>query len=152
MESLTLEPLVHTIALILIFNFPHFYGAAENRLFKEHGEYLPGKHFRIYHLWLAGLFACSGFFVYVLSGSFWLAGCYLAYAPFGLDWVWWAIRYFDFNRDPIKARYSYHEDNALPLQTDWDNYLGLPLVMGYYWWWYVTGTLSVAMGGLSLIA
>jgi hypothetical protein len=139
-------------ALVLAFNFPHFYGAAENRLFKEHGEYLPGQHFRVYHLWLALLFAGSGFLVYVISVFALLNSRHVVYSPLGLDWVWWLIRFYDFKLDSVKARYSYQEENAWHIRIDWDNYLGLPLVFGCYWWWFVFGALSAVLGGLSLLA
>jgi hypothetical protein len=141
--------LLTLLALIVGFNFPHFYGIAENRLFIEHGEYLPGHHFRIYHLWLAILFGGSGFLIYVLSRSLATMVLYVVYSPFGLDWVWWLIRYVD-----IKYRGVNDYDGGVGKpwhsREDWDNYLGLPLVLGCYWWWWVCGVLCVILGVLTL--
>ena len=133
-------------------HFPHFYGVVENRLFIEHGDYLPGHHFRVYHLWLGLLFLGSGFFVYVLSRSLFLTAGYVVYAPFGLDWVWWVIRY-----DDIKFRgqndYDGGTGSAWVQQSDWDNYLGLPLVkigrFRCYWWWIVCAVVSVVLFSLA---
>ncbi|MFB3887962.1 MAG: hypothetical protein ACE14S_00600 [Candidatus Bathyarchaeia archaeon] len=136
--------------LVLVWNFPHVYGAAENRLFIEHGEYLPGRHFRVYHLWLAGLFAGSGFLVLVLSRSAWLTAAYLVYAPLGLDWVWWLIRYVDI-RFLGRNDYDGGVGKAWHSRDDWDNYGGLPLLFGTYWWWYASGALSTVLGVVSLI-
>jgi hypothetical protein len=133
------------IALFIVFNFPHIYGIAENRLFREQGEMLPGNHFKIYHLWLFFLFAGTGVIIYALSSSIILTLSYFIYSPFGLDWVWWAIRYFDFQKDPVKAQKNYGEPNAWHLQTDWDNYLKLPLIYGTYWWWYLFGGTSLTL-------
>jgi hypothetical protein len=143
-----------SIALVLVLNFPHLYGAAENRLFIEHGDYLPGRHFRVYHLWLGLLFAGSGFFVYALSRSLLLSAAYVVYAPFGLDWVWWVIRYIDIT-------FLNHNDydggtgKAWVQREDWDNYLGLPLVqIGFfrcYWWWIVGAVASAVLFGFCLV-
>ncbi len=153
-------------ALVLLFNFPHFYGEAENRLFIEHGELLPGKHFKIYHLWLALLFGFTSFLVFAISGSLLLAVCYVVYAPFGLDWVWWVHRWLDFNvrislsgftifLGRFEAQMSYHEKNAWHQRSDWDNYLGLPLVqvgpVWCYWWWPVVGGLSAILFALFMV-
>ncbi len=135
--------------LFLVWNFPHFYGAAENRLFLEHGEYLPGRHFRVYHLWLAWLFAGSSFLIYVLSRSVLLTAAYLLYAPFGLDWVWWVLRYVDI-RFLKRNDYDDGVGKAWHSREDWDNYGRVPLVFGTYWWWYVFGALSAALGVVSL--
>jgi hypothetical protein len=137
--------LLTLLALVVAFNFPHFYGIAENRLFIEHGEYLPGRHFRIYHLWLCLLFLGSSFFVYVLSRSLLLVACHFVYAPLGLDWVWWVIRYVDIEYRGVNT-YDGGVGKSWHSQEDWDNYLGLPLVGGMYWWWWVCGILSLILG------
>ncbi len=144
MDSLTI------VALVVLFNFPHVYGFAENRLFLEHGDYLPGHHFRIYHLWLAGLFAATGFLIFAFSRSYLLTASYLVYAPFGVDWVWWVIRYIDIK---YRGHNDYDGGTGLPWhsRSDWDNYLGLPLVFGSYWWWYVFGSLSAVLFTLFLV-
>ncbi len=138
----------------MMLHFPHFYGVVENRLFVEHGDYLPGRHFRIYHLWLTLLFFGSGFIVYVLSRSLLLSFSYVVYAPFGLDWLWWVIRYID-------IKYRNHNDydggtgSAWVQRGDWDNYLGLPLVQigrfRCYWWWIVCAFASAVLFSLSLV-
>jgi hypothetical protein len=135
---------------MLCFAFPHAYGVVENRLFKEHGDYLPGKHFRIYHLWLAGLFSADAFFAYALSRHLILATLLLVYSPLGLDWVWWLIRYFDFKKDPVEATKSYGEPNAWHLRSDWDNYGKFPLVLRCFLWWWAFAVLCVILGVLAL--
>lgn len=138
------------VALFICLNFCHAYGAVENRLFKECGEYFPGQHFRLYHLWLATLDFCNAVIVYALSLNPFLTLFALVYFPFGLDLVWWLIRYIDFHRDRIAAEKFYGEPNAWCQQADWDNYLGFSLIFRVYWWWLLFGIISVILGGLSL--
>jgi hypothetical protein len=154
--------LVGIIALLLCLNFAHVYGLVENRLFKEAGEYFPGQHFRFYHAWLGLLDVSNAVVVYALSGSIFLGAFVAVYFPFGLDWMWWVKRWLDFkfqvSLDGIavflgaaEAEKYYNEPNAWHLRTDWDNYLGLPLVGGCYWWWWIFGGLSVLLAVLAFI-
>jgi hypothetical protein len=69
-----------------------------------------------------------------------------------LDVVWWLIRYWDFQVDPVKATESYGEPNAWHSRDDWDNWLGLPLVLGCYWWWWACLSVLVVLGGVILCA
>jgi hypothetical protein len=149
------------VALFLCTNFAHAYGLVENRLFREAGEFFPGHHFRLYHGWLAFLAAANAVVVYGLSGNLWLALLVLVYFPFGLDWVWWVKRWFDFQVrlvlygvtvfiGPDDAAKFYGETNAWLSREDWDNYLGLPLFLDVYWWWWVLGGASAVLGVLAV--
>jgi hypothetical protein len=154
--------LMEIIATFLCLNFSHAYGLVENRLFREAGEYFPGHHFRIYHAWLASLDVCNAVVVYALSGSVFAAAFVAVYFPFGLDWVWWVKRWLDFKFEAklfgvtiflgaSEAGKYYNEPNAWHLKSDWDNYLGLPLVGGVYWWWWVFGAISALLAALALL-
>ena len=154
--------LMEILALFVCLNFAHVYGLTENRLFKEAGEYFPEHHFRLYHGWLALLDLSNGVVVYALSGSIFLLAFVLIYFPFGLDWVWWLKRWLDFKFEvsflgvsiflrAVEAKRFYNKPNEWHLRTDWDNYLGLPLVGGVYWWWWVFGAISMVFAVLALI-
>lgn len=122
-------------------------GAGENRVWKEHGEAWILRHFKTYHV-IMGVFAVA--FAALGAGSAWEFLFLLVWAPFALDVAWWLIRWWDFQCDPLKAAQSYGEPNAWHLRTDWDNWLGLPLVAGCYWWWWLFAALLVVLGGLML--
>ena len=122
------------------------WGVCENRLWKEHGESWILGHFKTYHVVLGAF----DFVVASLGASnIWQFLFLLVWAPLALDVAWWLIRWIDFKRDPVKAAESYGEPNAWHLQSDWDNWLGLP-VYGVYWWWYVFAVLLVVLGVLAL--
>ena len=151
-----LMALVNLIALVLLLNFCHAYGLAENRLFREAGEYFPGKHFRLYHAWLAGLDFLNGFIVYALSGSLMVSILCVVYFPLGLDIAWWVKRWLDFHYryvlggitvsvGPESAPGYYGETNAWHAQSDWDNYFKGELWLGCYSWWWVFGAISIIL-------
>jgi hypothetical protein len=135
------------IKLIVAALFWLIWGAFENRAWKEHGENWILGHFKTYH-------AVMGAFDVAIASlgadSVWQFLFLLVWAPLALDVVWWLIRYWDFQRDPVKAAESYGEPNAWHLQTDWDNYGGLPLVLGCYWWWWCLVGILVVLGVLML--
>ena len=141
------------LALFVCLNFGHVYGLVENRLFREAGEYFPGHHFRLYRGWLALLDLGNALVVLALSGSWLLAAFGAVYFPLGLDAAWWVKRWLDFHfylymlnlpifLGPVASPGYYKETNAWHARSDWDNYLGLPLVMGCYAWWWIFGSAS----------
>lgn len=146
------------ILFLSALSFAVVYGAAENRLFREQGEWAIMNHFKQYHVflgYLTVLVAALG-----CEGSLLKFVFLLLWAPFALDVAWWLIRLCDFIRDYEKAKAFYNEPNPWHLQTDWDNApiplvkLGPlrvenfkpPLVLGVYWWWVVFAVLLVAVG------
>jgi hypothetical protein len=135
------------IKLIAAALFWLIWGAFENRAWKEHGENWILGHFKTYH-------AVMGAFDIVIAllgaNGVWQFLFLLVWAPLALDVVWWLIRYWDFQRDPVKATESYGEPNAWHSRDDWDNWLGLPLVLGCYWWWWLLGGMLVVLGVLML--
>ena len=142
-------------------NFGHVYGLAENRLFREAGEYFPGHYFRLYHGWLALLDLANALVVLALSGSWTLAAFAAVYFPLGLDVAWWVKRWLDFHfylyalnvpifLGPVASPGYYSEPNAWHERGDWDNYLSLPLVLGCYAWWWIFGATSASLIVLNL--
>jgi hypothetical protein len=135
------------IKLILVALFWVLWGVSENRVWKEHGENWILGHFKTYH-------AVMGAFDVAIASlgadSVWQFLFLLVWAPLALDVVWWLIRYWDFQVDPVKATESYGEPNAWHSRDDWDNWLGLPLVLGCYWWWWVCLGILVVLGVLML--
>jgi len=117
------------IAQLLI---PVVYGVGENRLMHESGEATIMNHFRLYHLWITVIFFLNA----VSAGSILKFLFLFVWAPLGLDVTWWLIRYWDCH--------VWHD------RADWDNYLGLPLVLGCYSWWWVCGIVCVVLGVLMI--
>ena len=161
----------NVFAVVWCIWFCHFYGATENRWFKEHGEPIVLNHFSLYHsLWLAPLFGFHSFiFAHSLHQIFNLSMtqtgllffAWMLYSPVALDWVWWLIRHLDITHlhgGPVKVmgrtlwtwpdRNLYDGGKGLPWHSieDWDNFLGLSLVYGTYWWWYVFTGSSLILG------
>ncbi|TRO45520.1 hypothetical protein E2P30_01440 [Candidatus Bathyarchaeota archaeon] len=140
------------IAFILALLFAIVWGASENRYWKEANWYdapLILGHFKQYHLAMvvfgliiAGMGCGGNLFVFMFL---------VLWFPLILDVTWWVIRYYDFCNDQEKAKLSYNEPNAWHLQTDWDNWLGLPLVFGVYWWWWLLSGLLIAIGAVILV-
>ena len=157
MIEATIQPFIQQLALFICFNFGGVYGYVENRLFYEAGELLPGRHFKVYHAWLALLVAVTALIVYALSGSLMLALWSAIFFPLELDIVWWLKRWLDFHvkasmfgitvfmgYDAALQFYDSGKGNAWHMRDDWDNYGKLPLVMGTYaWWWIFSGVLAV---------
>ena len=152
-----------SIALILSLNFCHIYGLAENRLFREAGEYFPDHHFRFYHAWIAGLDIGVGIIVYALSRSFFLTSFAVVYFPLGLDVAWWLKRLLDFKFRLVildievflgrsEAETFYNEKNEWHERRDWDNYGGFPIIGCYLWWWVFAFISIVLFGGFFLIS
>jgi len=140
------------LAQILKTIVPILWGAAENRLWKEHGENFILNHFKLYHIFMFSLFAvinAIGLTFSLQSFGEWLF--FMAFDPLSLDVAWWFIRYYDFNKNYGKAVISYGETNAWHSKTDWDNWLGLPLIFGIYWWWYVFTAICIILGVVLLI-
>lgn len=129
----------------IAFAFWLVWGAFENRAWKEHGDPWILGHFKTYHL---VMFVFDVAMAYLGASSAREFLFLLLWAPLGLDACWWLIRYYDFKRDPEKAKESYGEPNAWHLRTDWDNWLGLPLVAGVYWWWWLIAGMLVVNGAL----
>ena len=135
------------IEIISVMLFWVVWGAMENRVWKEQGEAWILGHFKTYHVAMGVLdVITSALGANSIIQFFFL----LIWAPLALDVTWWVIRYFDFKRDPVEAAKRYGEPNAWHLQTDWDNWLGLPLVLGCYWWWWLLGGVLVVLGVLIL--
>ncbi len=133
--------------IIFAIILPLIWGTFENRAWHEAGENWILNHFKTYHVVMFAIFAGTAF---TTSSNFWLNLGLFIWAPLSLDVVWWIIRWLDFRRDPVWAEEHYGEPNAWHLQTDWDNWLGLPLVFGTYWWWYVFGALTTVCIVLSI--
>jgi hypothetical protein len=137
------------LKVIVAMLFWAIWGAFENRAWKEHGENWILGHFKTYHA------VMGAFYVAIASlgaDSVWQFLFLLAWAPLALDVVWWLIRYWDFQVDPVKATESYGEPNAWHSRDDWDNWLGLPLMLGCYWWWWACLSVLVVLGGVILCA
>ena len=140
------------IAFILALLFAIVWGASENRYWRESNWYdapLILGHFKQYHLAMvvfdlivAGM-GCGGSLLSFIFLVLWF--------PLILDVTWWVIRYYDFSKDYEKAKLSYNEPNGWHLQTDWDNWLGLPLVVGVYWWWWLLSGILIAIGVAILV-
>lgn len=151
-----------TVAFIVLFNITHLYGIFENRLFYEAGEYLPGKHFRIYHAMMAGMALTLGWLTWVITHNPFLASSVTVYFPLGLDIAWWIRRYLDFtlpyktlyverwnwtltlNLGREKAEQYYKEKNSWHQPLDWDAY-GMPLWFGIYSWWIIFGAITAGL-------
>lgn len=129
------------IAFILALAFGVIWGVAENRLFKEQGEWWLLNHFKKYHIFLllltilvAGM-GCENSILKFIFINLW--------TPLALDVTWWIIRYYEITK---YGQGDYGEPNAWHMQSDWDNWLGLPLVLGIYWWWWVLGIACLILG------
>ena len=119
------------------------WGWAENRLFTDNPlnfDALILNHFKTYHAFMAILFGTINLLASVaIFGAFTLAGFLLwiwlmLWDALVLDATWWLIRFFDFKLRPNYASVLYYpEKNARHERADWDNWLGLPLVLGCYW-------------------
>lgn len=152
-----LEVLLLLIACLVAIEW----GYAENRLFSDkgmnYGPLILG-HFKVYHIWMAILFGTINALASVaLFGPFSAQGItvwvwLMLWDTLMLDVTWWVIRYFDFQIRPEYALKLYGEPNAWHLQTDWDNWLGLPLINGTYWWWYVFGGILALLGSALLLS
>ena len=139
--------MVKVLAQIMKAIVPILWGAAENRLWKEHGENFILNHFKTYHVFMAVLFGI----INIIGLSFdwhsvgeWLF--FMIYDPLILDVTWWVIRYFDYRKDYDKAVESYGEPNAWHHWKDWDNWLNPPLIAGFYWWWWVFTVVLIILG------
>ena len=150
-----LELVVAGVVVAAALFFAAAWGAAENRLWKEQGEGVILNNFKLYHLCMGLLFgfvnALTVLVVQLLSVApllslqaftvwLWL----MIWDTLMLDVTWWLIRFFDFKVRPSFALMLYYpEKNAWHERADWDNWLGLPLVLGCYWWWYMfAGSLA----------
>jgi hypothetical protein len=163
------------LAFFVLFNVSHLYGLAENRLFKEAGELLPGNHFRIYHAMMGGMALTLGWLVWVITHNPFYAAATAVYFALGLDVSWWVRRFVDFtlpymvlsvarwnwqltlNLGRERAEKFYNELNAWHLPPDWDNYPVLfwlkqrpiPLFrvgrFRCYWWWVMFGAVTAAL-------
>ena len=131
------------IRFFLVLLFWCLWGAFENRVWKEHGENFILNHFKTYHVAMAAFVVLTAFMGVYTPAQFIFV---LFWAPLMLDVVWWLIRYYDFQKDYEKAKESYNEPNAWHLQTDWDNWLGVPLLFNCYWWWTVFGVILFIIG------
>jgi hypothetical protein len=125
------------IQFLTALTFAIAWGIAENRLFKEQGEWAILNHFKQYHVFLfflVGLVAFLG-----CEGNPLMFIFHLLWAPLMLDVAWWVIRYYDFKRDRQSAIVAYNgEVNAWHQQGDWDAW-NLPIWFGVYSWWYIMG-------------
>jgi hypothetical protein len=133
--------------------FAVLWGAMENRCWREQGESVILGHFKLYHLGMLALFGwVNSLTIYVVLGeSLSFAGILsfvwlMVWDILMLDITWWVIRWWDFRINPGKAIRFYGEPNAWHLKTDWDNWLGLPLIGGTYWWWYVFAGILAVLG------
>jgi hypothetical protein len=111
------------------------FGLGENRLWNcNNNRGVIFNHFSLYHVVL-------GFFSVILAGvgafSWASFGFLLVWSFFGLDVVWWISRYVHLKIYGVeKACKMYNgERNAWHERGDWDNFLGLPVVGCYVWWW-----------------
>jgi len=139
--------------------FGAVWGAGENRCWKEHGEAVILRNFKLYHLlmallfgWVNALTVCAVFNVGFSLLNLWAFLVWLwlmLWDTLILDVVWWLIRLYDYRVDYEKAVRSYNwEPNAWHLQSDWDNWLHPPLVLGVYWWWHV---FADSLAGLAVL-
>lgn len=124
------------------------WGAMENRVWKEQGEAWILGHFKTYHLMIGALDVATAA-IGAENNTFQFLFL-LFWSPLALDVTWWVIRYFDFKRDPNAAQKFYGESNPWHQQSDWDNWLGLPLVFGCYWWWWLFGGVTFVLGATIL--
>ena len=130
------------IAQLLI---PILYGIGENRLMYAKGEKMIMDHFQLYHLWISVIFLLNA----ASAGSILKFLFLFIWAPLGLDAAWWLIRYWDYHHNPEAIKRDYwNEPNAWHDRADWDNFLGLPLIFGCYWWWWVCGIACIVLGVL----
>ena len=128
------------IAQLLI---PIIYGIGENRFMAEKGETMIMNHFKLYHLWITVIFFLNAVSTWNVLQFLFL----FIWAPLGLDATWWLIRYWDYHSDYEKAKQSYWgEPNAWHDRADWDNFRGLPLVAGCYFWWWCCGITCAILG------
>jgi hypothetical protein len=159
--------LEQALAFFVLFNVSHLYGLAENRLFREAGELLPGNHFRIYHAMMAGMSLTLGWLVWVITHNPFYMAATAVYFPLGLDVAWWVRRYLDFslpywvlvvpqwnwqltlNLGREYAEKFYSELNAWHEFLDWDNYGKLSLFsvgkFRCYTWWVIFGAVTSAL-------
>jgi len=136
------------------------WGFAENRLFSDkplNFDALILNHFKTYHAFMAVLFgtintlAATAIFGALTTAGFLLWIWLMLWDTLILDVTWWAIRFLDFRLRPNYAlKLYYPEVNAWHEQADWDNWLGLPLFNGCYWWW-TAFTLLLFFVGLSVV-
>ncbi len=129
------------ISLLAKLLFAVIWGAGENRVFREKGDALIQQHFKLYHVWMLLIFAVATYTADLLVWV-WL----MIYSILVLDVTWWVIRAVDFHRNTEAAVKFYGELNKWHLQTDWDNYLKLPLICGVYWWWWLFTLLLTVLG------
>ena len=151
------------MSLLLKFALGPCWGLFENRAWKEHGENWIGRHFKTYHLLMFLLFAGWNAFGLSWSQSGLLEwSFFMVYDILTLDVSWWIHRYLDYTRRVVlfgwvvflgrkEAMKSYNmEFNAWHARSDWDNWLGLPLLLRTYWWWYVFAVACIVLGVLAL--
>ena len=149
--------LLFAVALLVAIEW----GWAENRLFTDkplNFDALILAHFKTYHLFIAILFETINTLASAaIFGAFTFAGFLLwvwlmLWETLMLD-TWWMIRYLDFKLRPSFALVLHlPEKNAWHERVDWDNWLGLPLLCGSYWWSHMFAAVFVPLDTLILWA
>ena len=122
--------------------FAVLWGLNENRTFHEMGEWRFLGHFKWYHLFLAVLIGLVSFLG--AEGSIAKFAFLMVWNILGLDVVWWVKRYWDITHGDVAVYLP--ETHAWHQREDWDNWLGLPLLLRTYWWWHVFAALLVVLG------
>jgi hypothetical protein len=149
-ESIIIETLFNpNVRFWGVIVFWILWGIGENRLWNcNNNKGIIWGHFSAYHIMLAT-------FCVILAGigaTNLLQFTFLViYSFFGLDVVWWVVRYFHFKiKGQEIAGHYYNEPNAWHEVNDWDNFLGLPLIgidkYKVYWWWILCLILLVIIG------
>ncbi len=154
-----------------------FWGASENRLWKEAGEGIILNHFKLYHFCMAVLFGSFNA-IAILSANLLLDLPIISLKPF-LEWtwlmvwdtlvldvVWWTIRYQDITHlgevlfawkllewewvvtYPEVNEYDFGKGKPWHSREDWDNWLHPPLILGTYPWWFLFASILVVNGGV----
>ncbi|MFA5307013.1 MAG: hypothetical protein WC365_06210 [Candidatus Babeliales bacterium] len=144
------------IYFIIALTFAIAWGIAENRLFREQGEWWILNHFKQYHLFLfyltfiIALLGCEATDVFQIDAILKFIFLIL-WTPWALDVTWWIIRFYDYARDYDRATVFYNEPNPWHIQSDWDNYTKRPLVYGIYDWWWIFGGILLLLGTLIIV-
>jgi len=157
--------MIAAVVLFFALFFGAAWGAAENRLWREHGEGVILKHFKLYHLCMGLLFGwVNSLTAYIICGTttqgFLLWVWLMLWDTLILDVVWWLIRYLDitnlgktwtlFNyviwKFPVNNEYDYGQGKPWHSKEDWDNYGKVDLWHGIYAWWYIFTALLIVLG------